>query len=89
MANNDLVFSGYMQCTHCQVAKMRFQFQSGCSQCNRREFEYGVMQKDSFVSYIAIKEQVKLGHTFMDGTHAGLLITSKTFGLNDAEAKQG
>ena len=81
MAQNNLVFSGYVRCTHCQVAKIQFQVQSGCKQCRRREFEYGVMHKDGFVSYKSIKEQVERGRTLADGTHAGKLITHKTFGL--------
>ena len=81
MAQNSIVFSGYVQCNHCQIAKMRVQVLSGCSQCRRRDFEYGVMHKNAFVSYKTIKDQVKRGHTFIDGTHAGRLITHKTFGL--------
>lgn len=84
MKESNLVFSGYVLCKHCLIAKMAFQIRSVCSNCKRRNFEYGVLKQGRFMTYSQVKECVSRGQVFIDGTHQGLSITHKTFGLKDA-----
>lgn len=84
MKESNLVFSGYVLCKHCLIAKMAFQIHGVCSNCKRRNFEYGVLKQGRFMTYNQVKERVSRGQVFIDGTHQGLSITHKTFGLKDA-----
>ncbi len=84
MNESNLVFSGYVLCKDCQIAKMTFQMRGVCSQCKRRNFEYGVIKQGRFMTYNQLKKHVLGGQTFIDGTHQGLRITTRTFGLKDA-----
>lgn len=84
MKESNLVFSGYVLCKHCLIAKMAFQIRGVCSNCKRRNFEYGVLKQGRFMTYNQIKARVSQGQVFIDGTHQGLSITHKTFGLKDA-----
>lgn len=88
MTDRNLVFSGYVRCKYCKEAKKTFQVGGGCNKCNRRDFDYGVLHHGQFIPYKQLKERVKRGCTFVDGTHQGLLITSKTFGLRDVVRKK-
>lgn len=89
MKTNNLVFSGYVKCKHCHKAKKIFQVHGVCSDCKRREFDYGVLHLGEFMDYRQLKERVTRGQTFIDGTHQGLAITSTTFGLKQHAVKQG
>ena len=76
---NMLVFSGYAQCKNCSISLMTFQIGGACNQCKRREFEYGVMHVDEFLSYNTLKALIESGQPCIDGTHDGRAITISTF----------
>jgi hypothetical protein len=77
--NNMLVFSGYAKCKNCSISLMTFQISGACSQCERREFEYGVMHVGEFLSYSSLKVFIEDGQTCIDGMHDGRAITISTF----------
>lgn len=73
------VYSGYARCCICQKHNQIVAVRQGCTHCNKRHFEYGVLHRNKFMTYARLKSQTEKGHIFIDGTH-GLKITHKTFG---------
>lgn len=75
-----IVFSGYLRCRVCGL-EIVGRAHGGCTKCKRREFEYGVLNAGTFMSYQELKERVQQGHKFRDGTNSRKPITKSTFGI--------
>ena len=77
--NKPKVFSGYVRCCICKKHSNAKILRTGCPNCNKKHFEYGVLHRNKFMSYAKLKKQTKKGRVFIDGTYS-LNITHKTFG---------
>lgn len=75
-----IVYSGYLRCTLCKQVTAKTDH-GVCASCKRRDFEYGVMNGDVFMSYQKLKDCVQLGYKFRDGANNHLPITRCTFGV--------
>lgn len=84
----DLIFSGYIRCNICKTVQKLSQINGGCSKCSRRVFEYGVLHKTAFVSYIELKGRLKSGHKYIDGSHGGLPVSCEAFRIKNAVNKK-
>lgn len=73
------VYSGYVRCSMCKKHIKLNSVPMHCLKCNKRQFEYGVLHRNRFVTYAKLKAHTQKGRVFIDGTH-GLKITNKTFG---------